>query len=319
MTTLPTRPDIGRLRREARALQRACQACEPAAAARVTSALPDATPRELSLAKAQAVVARDYGFASWPALKAAVEAQRAAELEAPPKAAPQSAADVDAERLAADWFALAEAGDLRRLAQAIQAPKGRLEAAREVMRRDRSRYLAFQQALVDGMQARHPKLRYLCAHALDIFGEAWTRPALIAAMDDTAPKVRWMAMHALSCHACGDKPEKLEDHVRDRIIAAAIGDPNRKVRFHATHALAAANVRAAIRPLLEVRAHETDTKLRDAARYALWRLTGGVGSPARAAREKALRQSPSPAHSGDCEAEARSSQSPDPGGRLQER
>lgn len=285
MSALPDRPDLERLRREAKALQRACLAGEAAAVRRVALALPDADPRELPLAKAQTVVARDYGFASWPALKAAVEAQRATTgVQSPPRRAPKTAAAVDAEQLASEWFALSEAGDLRPLAQAIQVAKGRLEAARDVMRRDRSRYLAFQQALVDGVQARHPKLRYLCAHALDIFGEAWTRPALIAAMDDTAPKVRWMAMHALSCHACGDKPEKLEDHVRDRIIAAAIGDPNRKVRFHATHALAAANVRAAIRPLLEVRANETDTKLRDAARYALWRLTGGVGNPAKAAK-----------------------------------
>jgi hypothetical protein len=275
VSELPARPNLERLRREAKALQRACLAGDDAAARRIALALPGAEPRELPLAKAQTVIARDYGFPGWPALRAAV-AQRAAQ------AAPKSAADFDAAQLASAWFTLSEAGDLSRLLRAIQVGKGRLEAARAVMQRDRTRYVAFQESLVGGVQGRHPKQRYLSAHALDVFGAAWTRPALIAAMDDAAPSVRWMAMHALSCHACGDKPGQLEDHVRERIIAAATGDASRKVRFHATHALAAGNVRAAIPALLEVRAHETDTKLRDAARYALWRLTNGGPLPKRA-------------------------------------
>jgi len=276
---LPARPNLERLRREAKALQRACLAGDAEAVRRIALALPAAQPRGLPLGKAQTAVARGYGFASWPALRVALARPDAGE----PPAVAKSAADLDAEQLAGEWFALSEAGDLNRLLRAIQVGKGRLEAARAVMQRDRGRYLAFQQVLVGGVQARHPKQRQLSAHALDSFGEAWTRPALIAAMDDPAPRVRWMAMHALSCHACGDKPEGLEAHVQGRIIAAATKDPNRKVRFHATHALAAGAVRAAIPALLEIRAHETDTKLRDAARYALWRLTGGGPLPKRPA------------------------------------
>jgi hypothetical protein len=271
LSALPARPNLERLRREAKALQRACLAGDAEAVRRIALVLPGAQPRVLPLTKAQTVVARSYGFPNWTALKVAVARPDASE----PQATPKSAVDLDAEQLAAEWFALSESRDLNPLLRAIQVGKGRLEAARAVMQRDRVRYVAFQEALVGGVQGRHPKQRYLSAHALDIFGEAWTRPALIAAMDDPAPRVRWMAMHAVSCHACGDKPEQLEDHVRDRIIAAATGDPSRKVRFHATHALAAGKVRAAIPALLEIRAHETDTKLRDAARYALWRLTGG--------------------------------------------
>jgi len=71
-----------------------------------------------------------------------------------------------------------------------------------------------------------------------------------------------------------EKPGALEEYVRAKIIAAVTGDPSRNVRFHATHALAAAGDRASIPLLLEIRAHETDTKLRDAARYALWSLSG---------------------------------------------
>ena len=266
MSTLPAQPDLERLRREAKALQRACLAGDVEATRRIATALPDAEPRRLPLGKAQMVVARDYGFASWPALKAAVEARRLR--------GPKSAADIDAESLAAAWFALAGADDLRPLFRSLAVGKGRLQAAREVMRRDKPRYRAFQSALLRGLEGRREKVRAFCAHALDTFGEAWTRPALIAAMDDPVPRVRWGAIHAVSCHACGEKPGALEEHVRAKIIAAVTGDPSRKVRFHATHALAAAGDRASIPLLLEIRAHETDTKLRDAARYALWSLSG---------------------------------------------
>ena len=275
MSGLPVRPDLERLRREARALQRACLAGDAEALRRLSNALPAAEPHELPLAKAQVVVARDYGFASWPALKAAVKSRRAGK--------PKSAADLDAERLAADWFALAANEDLRPLFRSLAVGKGRLQAAREVMRRDSAGYRAFQKALVRGLEGRREKVRAFSAHALDTFGEAWTRPALIAAMDDPVPRVRWAAIHAVSCHACGDKAEALEEHVRAKIIAAVTGDPSRRVRFHATHALAnahdRASKRASIPVLFEIRAHETDTKLRDAARWALWSLTHGPNPP----------------------------------------
>ena len=70
MATLPARPDLGHLRREARDLLRAAQAGDTAAAGRIS-----AVSGGLNLSAAQLAVARDYGFASWPRLKAAVEAR----------------------------------------------------------------------------------------------------------------------------------------------------------------------------------------------------------------------------------------------------
>src|SRR5262245_19826760 len=70
MATLPARPDLGHLRREARDLLRAAQAGDAAAAGRI-----NAVSGGLNLAAAQLAVARDYGFASWPRLKSAVEAR----------------------------------------------------------------------------------------------------------------------------------------------------------------------------------------------------------------------------------------------------
>src|SRR5215470_3664607 len=70
MATLPARPDLGHLRREARDLLRAAQAGDADAAERI-----NAVSGGQNLAAAQLAAAREYGFASWPRLKAAVEAR----------------------------------------------------------------------------------------------------------------------------------------------------------------------------------------------------------------------------------------------------
>ena len=74
MSELPGRPNIDQLRRQARELLRAAADGEPAALARVR-----AFSERVSLSAAQLAVAREYGFASWPALHAEVE-RRLAEL-----------------------------------------------------------------------------------------------------------------------------------------------------------------------------------------------------------------------------------------------
>ncbi len=70
MHDLPARPDLGQLRHQARDLLRAARAGDPAAAESIR-AVSDRT----TLAAAQLAVAREYGFASWPRLKAEVEAR----------------------------------------------------------------------------------------------------------------------------------------------------------------------------------------------------------------------------------------------------
>jgi HEAT repeat protein len=152
----------------------------------------------------------------------------------------------DADTLAAQWFALADAGDLRELCRAFAVGKRRKEAARDLMRGDAARYRALQQRLERGLASRSPWLRAECAHALDTFGDASVRPALARLLDDPTPRVRASAIHALSCHACSDdKPEALEPDLRARIAAAAQGDASRKVRRHAAVALGAANAATA--------------------------------------------------------------------------
>ncbi len=69
--TLPTRPSLASLRKQAKKLQRELAAREPDAVARVRALLPDATP-PLTQRAAQLVLAREYGFAGCKELRAEV-------------------------------------------------------------------------------------------------------------------------------------------------------------------------------------------------------------------------------------------------------
>src|SRR5688500_16187446 len=68
--TLPERPEVGQLTRQARELHDAFRAGEPTAAAEVHAHCRDADRSAFTLHDAQLALARAYGFASWPALKA---------------------------------------------------------------------------------------------------------------------------------------------------------------------------------------------------------------------------------------------------------
>ena len=71
--TLPSRPDIVHLRHQAKELHQAAAVGDQEAVGRV-----EAVGRPLSLSSAQLALAREYGYESWPRLRAAV-----AELAAP--------------------------------------------------------------------------------------------------------------------------------------------------------------------------------------------------------------------------------------------
>ena len=73
MSQLPARPDLDQLRRQARELHQAARDGDARALRRLGQA-----PGPVTLSAAQLALARDYGFASWPRLKAEVERRRAA-------------------------------------------------------------------------------------------------------------------------------------------------------------------------------------------------------------------------------------------------
>jgi hypothetical protein len=73
MSQLPARPDLDQLRRQARELHRAARGGDAGALRRLRQA-----SGTITLSAAQLAIARDYGFVSWPRLKAEVERRRAA-------------------------------------------------------------------------------------------------------------------------------------------------------------------------------------------------------------------------------------------------
>jgi ankyrin repeat protein len=75
MATLPAHPNLDQLRHQAKDLLHAAQSGDTAAATRIA-----AVSQRPTLSAAQLVVARSYGFSSWPSLKAEVQV-RAASLD----------------------------------------------------------------------------------------------------------------------------------------------------------------------------------------------------------------------------------------------
>ena len=71
--TLPEHSDLDQLRRQAKELLSAFLARDPAATTEVTTHYYDANPSTFALHDAQLVLARAYGFESWPKLKAHVD------------------------------------------------------------------------------------------------------------------------------------------------------------------------------------------------------------------------------------------------------
>src|SRR5215471_17081779 len=73
MSTLPGRPSLDQLRRQARELHRAAADGDEDSVRRVRAVSP-----RFTLSAAQLAIAREYGFASWPKLRAEVARRRAA-------------------------------------------------------------------------------------------------------------------------------------------------------------------------------------------------------------------------------------------------
>lgn len=71
--TLSKRPNLAQLKRQARELQKAFLAGEASAVAEVNAYVRGADPANFALHEAQTALARAYGFASWPKIKAHVD------------------------------------------------------------------------------------------------------------------------------------------------------------------------------------------------------------------------------------------------------
>ena len=129
--------DLEQLRRQAKELRDAARAGEAVALERVVGQVGARGPREVTLAVAQLVIARELGFASWPKLKAAVESragimQRAAVFVAASVEDRERRARIlleDDPRLArADIRAAAVLGDVRLVGQLLAADRSAANA-----------------------------------------------------------------------------------------------------------------------------------------------------------------------------------------------
>src|SRR4026208_2124410 len=71
--SLPSRADLAQQKKQAKELLPPSNPGDPEARARVRAVLPD--KRRIALADAQLVLAREYGFTNWAALKQHIEAR----------------------------------------------------------------------------------------------------------------------------------------------------------------------------------------------------------------------------------------------------
>ena len=149
--SLPERPDLGQLRRQAKELRDAARRGDAAAVERFGRHHPAALRGAASLASAQLVIARELGFASWPRLKAAIDTAADADRRAQ---AFVSAVIEGRLRQARDTFG-ADPGLARRglLAATVL---GDAEAVREILAADPAAAVAIDE------ERGWPPLLYAC-------------------------------------------------------------------------------------------------------------------------------------------------------------
>ncbi len=233
---LPARPSLEQLRKQARELLRALRDQDQQVLALFATHLSTASaPR---LADALHVLAREYGFATWPRLKEHVVGAR--------QRADYLRHQVELLRNRGNWrVELAACQALDRAGQ-----EG-LEAA------------------IEGMSHPDSLVRRGCAGYMDHRGTDACVPELTRlALSDPVPNVRRTAVHSLTCQRC--KPCALSGDLVGLLVRVALEDANTRVRLEAVSGLCwqPPDYRAAtaLRKILDT---ETHPDLLKAAHFAL--------------------------------------------------
>jgi hypothetical protein len=280
--TLPPNPSLEQLKHQAKELLKSWRALDPLALLLIEQYLPDRA-MATRLADAQLVIAREYGFASWPKLKRHIEqivVQQAAVLEQP-RVMPrrESPYKQRIRQLAERILESAASGAIRQVLEYLVIPARDILALRQQLV-ESGGYTRLIDVLLANVDHPQPRVRFLVAQAMDHFADARCAAPLRAMLRDTVPRVRWAALHSLSCEACKLAPIAQDDHLVELVIALALHDPSIRVRCVATYTLGGTCYDPrAVEALEQLVAHSSHPAILRGARWALGqqqRLKGGM-------------------------------------------
>ncbi len=280
---LPPRPNLAYLKHQARELLTAYAAGDSKARQRVEQYLPAIVHRSHSrhasgrfvLAHALAVIAREYGFSSWPQLKQHVETlalnqQIAAQaVTSADRAQRRLAAQQRIALLAERVMLAAREQQLERLFAMLAIPARDSKALRAYLV-EHQLYGVMIDALLLSVEHANARIRFWGAQAMDHFADQRCAEPLRRLLHDPVPRVRWAALHSLQCADCKLTPLAPTDDVLATIIELALNDPSIKVRRVATYELGqvCADPRA-VATLTAIRAQSTDRRILHDAQAAL--------------------------------------------------
>jgi hypothetical protein len=263
---LPSSPSLEQLRRQAKDLLKASRARDLRALLRIEQHLPNRSGTA-ALADAQLVIAREYGFASWPRLKQHVEGLAAAQARVPSR--PESPRKLRIKQIAAQVVALAEQRAIELLLPCLWIPGRDLQALRAYLV-EAGGYALLVDALLSGVDDPNPRIRFGVAQAMDHFADARCAEPLRRMLGDPVPRVRWAALHSLSCEACKLAPIAANGDLVELVVELALSDPSIRVRRVAAYALGGSCFdRRAVAALQTLLARESDPALLRSARWAL--------------------------------------------------
>jgi HEAT repeat protein len=289
---LPRHPNLDHLKQQAKDLLKAYRAGDERARQLVERQLMARyRPRpsgqhsdgRVLLADALLVIAREYGFASWPQLRAHVvlllAAPRTVAGEPTTPAGESTAlAGRQARRVAQEQrlqamvdrlTAAAQQPDLAQLFPALFAPARDMLAMRAHLV-EHGTYTLVIDSLLRGVDHPSAHTRFLTAQAMDHFADARCVEPLRRLLHDPIPRVRWAALHSLACEACKLEPMPAAEDLVSDLVAMALHDPSIKVRRVAAYELGKACPDArAITALETLLAKGTDRAIRRNALAAL--------------------------------------------------
>src|SRR5215213_3555355 len=268
---LPPNPSLEQLKHQAKDLLRDSRDLNLQALLRIEQYLPNRSGAA-RLADTQLVIAREYGFASWPKLKRYVEMQAAqvvavAQASVAPRR--ESPYKQRIRQLADRILDSAAIGDIRQVLEYLLIPGRDILSLREQLV-ERGDYTRLVDVLLANVDHPHPRTRFLVAQAMDHFADARCAAPLRAMLSDAVPRVRWAALHSLSCEACKLAPIAQNDDLVELIITLALHDPSMRVRCVATYTLGGNCYDSrAVAALEQILAHATDAAILRGARGAL--------------------------------------------------